>query len=159
MDFKKLLFALIICQLAGLLGSFFNSFSIDTWYPTLIKPNITPPGWVFGVVWTILFIIMGISLYLVLMNKENKQYGMALYVFYFQLILNVFWSFFFFTLQNPLMAFIEILILLIVIFLNIIVFYKVNKVSAYLLIPYFLWVIFATILNYFFIVLNYVVIK
>lgn len=159
MQVRKLLSALFICQVASLIGNIFNSFSLYTWYPILLKPSFIPPPWVFGIVWTILFILMGIALYLVFINKKSPYYSEALYFFLLQLGLNVFWTFCFFVLRNPLMAFFEILFLMVSIFITLIYFYKVNKISACLLIPYFLWVIFIAVLNYSFFVLNYVVVE
>ena len=144
----KLIIALVVCQLAGLIGSLFNMNSIPTWYTTINKPFFNPPNWVFAPVWTTLFVLMGISLYLIWKNK------LAVRFFIIQLILNILWSALFFGLRSPLLAFIEIIVLWIFILLTIIYSYKTSKTAAYLLIPYIAWVTFAAILNFSIVLLN-----
>ena len=147
--FLKLLLAIIICEGAGLIGSFFTVTSVKTWYTTLNKPFFNPPAWVFGPVWTTLYLMMGISLYLVWGKKRvNLKW------FWIQLILNSIWSIIFFGLKNPTLAFLEIILLWGAIFLTISSFWKYNKTSAYLLVPYLLWVSLATILNLSIVLLN-----
>ncbi len=141
----KLIIAVIICEAAGIIGSVFTMDGVRNWYPTLIKPDFNPPNWLFGPVWTTLFLLMGISLYLIWQQKKNRE---ALSVFGIQLFLNVMWSVLFFYLHQPLWAFMEIIVLWIFILLSIIYFYKISKPAAYLLIPYILWVSFAAFLNY-----------
>jgi len=144
----KLTISILVCQIAGLIGSFFTSPVIFTWYENIEKPNFNPPNWIFAPVWTILFILMGISLYLIWSNGlKNKK--TAIFIFSVQLILNILWSLLFFGLQVPLYAFIEIIILWLAILLTIISFYKVSKIAGLLLLPYIFWVSFATILNFF----------
>ncbi len=161
-DFFKLIIALAIPQLAAFLGTLATTPSINSWYLNLTKPSFNPPNWIFGPVWTVLFLLMGFALYLVWVSEpkkfqwfkkgEAKQFA---YLFFsLQLIFNVLWSYLFFVLHNPLAAFIEIVFLWVFILLNIIVFYRVNKFAAWLLIPYILWVSFATVLNYNIFVLN-----
>lgn len=145
----KLIISLVICQLAGIIGSLFTMSKIPTWYMTLNKPELAPPNWIFGPVWTTLFILMGIALYLVWKQGiDRKDVKIALCIFGTQLILNVLWSIIFFGLENPGSAFIEIISLWISILLSIIYFYKINKTAGYLLIPYIAWVSFASYLNY-----------
>jgi len=144
----KLIFAIVICQAAGIIGSFFTLAAIPTWYAALTKPSFNPPSWVFGPVWTILYTLMGISLYLVWKNKS------AVKLFVWQLIANSLWSIIFFGMKNIPLALIEIIILLVLIFATIMKFYKINKAAAYLLIPYFLWGSFATFLTYSIWILN-----
>lgn len=154
-NWLKLISAIIICQAAGLLGSIFTAQSVGTWYLTIQKPSFNPPGWVFGPVWTLLFLLMGISLYLVWQKKKKIVIrNQALIFFAIQWILNIAWSYFFFYLQNPLAGLIEILILWLFILLTLIYFYKLSKTAAYLLIPYLGWVSFAAILNYYLYLLN-----
>lgn len=144
-----LFFSLGVSLLAGAIGSFFTQSSVSTWYLSLNKPAFNPPSWLFGPVWTFLFILIGISLYLILTTKADKHRKKMAYIFFaIQWILNIAWSFFFFYLQKPLLGWIEILILLFFIILTTVYFYKINKLSAYLLIPYILWVSFATVLNF-----------
>lgn len=143
----RLIISIIICQSAGWIGSIATITGVNSWYLTLTKPSFNPPSWVFAPVWTALFILMGISLYLIWQSKHKNQVRAAI-VFLIQLGLNILWSFLFFYFQNPLAAFIEIIILWIFILLSIIYFYKINKIAAYLLIPYILWVSFAAFLNF-----------
>ena len=155
MKAKKIILLIVsiaICVLAGFIGSLFNT-SIKTWYATLNKPFFNPPNWLFAPVWTALFVLMGISLYLVWTSK--KKTGTAFYLFSAQFVLNILWSFFFFYLQNPLYGFIEIIILWIFILLTILEFKKISKTAAYLMIPYICWVSFAAILNFSLMVLNW----
>ncbi len=154
MNYWKLLVAIVICQVAGLIGAFFNSFSIKSWYPNLVKPAFLPPSWLFPVVWSILFVIIGVSLYLILVSNNKTNLKKNLWIFSIQLLLNILWSFFFFTLQSPLLGLIEIIILNFAIVINIIYFYKTSKAAAYLLLPYLLWVLFATILTISIFILN-----
>jgi tryptophan-rich sensory protein len=136
----------LLIELVGGLGALFNG-SIKTWYSTLNKPSFSPPNWIFGPVWTTLFLLMGISLALVILSKETKARKKALFYFGIQLVLNVAWSFFFFYLQSPLLGLLDILLLLIFIATTIYHFHKVNRSAAWLLVPYILWVTFATALN------------
>jgi tryptophan-rich sensory protein len=150
----KLIVSIVIAQLAGIIGSLFTITSSNSWYANLIKPSFNPPNWIFGPVWTLLYLLMGVSLYLIWVSKNSRNRKIGLYLFFTQLVLNSLWSILFFGLQNPLFAFIEIIILWLAILLTIIYFYKVNKKAAYLLIPYILWVTFATILNFSIFILN-----
>jgi translocator protein len=148
MDYKKLILCVGVCLLAGVIGSFFTMDAIPTWYAALTKPSFNPPNWVFGPVWTTLYILMGISLYLVWISKKKTDERRQGIIFFFvQLGLNTLWSILFFGLQSPFFAFIEIVILWFMILLTMISFYKVRKIAAYLLVPYILWVSFASILN------------
>ncbi len=150
----KLIFAIIVCQLAGIVGSIFTAPSVATWYTTIVKPTFNPPNWIFAPVWTTLFLLMGIALYLIIKEKQTPKVRIAEYVFAIQLILNIIWSVLFFGLQNPGAAFIEILILWIAIAATIYYFYKISKTAAYLLVPYIAWVSFAAFLNYAIFLLN-----
>ncbi|MFH1828774.1 MAG: TspO/MBR family protein [Nanoarchaeota archaeon] len=147
----KLIISIVLPFLASAIGSLFTASSVSSWYTTLIKPSFNPPSWVFGPVWTILYLLMGVSLYLVWIKKFDKN---AFTFFGIQLVLNALWSILFFGLKSPLFAFIEIVFLWIAILITIIYFYKINKISAYLLIPYILWVSFAAILNFAIFILN-----
>ncbi len=150
-DYKKLIICLLIPQLAGLLGSIANFTSLDSWYIALNKPSFNPPNWIFGPVWTILFILMGLALYLVWQKKSlfnKKQWQFSIKIFSIQLGLNILWSYLFFFFRNPLAGFLEIILLWIFILLNIIYFYRLNKTAGLLLVPYLLWVSFAMFLNF-----------
>ncbi len=155
MNIIKLIVSILICQLSGLIGSVFTASSISTWYVTLKKPTFNPPNWVFAPVWTILFLLMGISFYII-WNRglEDEKVKSAIIIFSIQLILNIFWSFLFFSLRSPFLAFLEIILLWFVILMNIIQFYNISKTAGFLLLPYILWVSFAATLNFFIFRLN-----
>jgi translocator protein len=144
----KLSISIIIPLMAGFLGSFFTGPAVKTWYLDINRPVWNPPSWVFAPVWTTLFILMGIALYLVWSAKMSNKVRWALKMFSAQLVLNILWSLFFFGMQNFWMAFGEIVVLWIAIALTIVDFAKVNKTAAWLLVPYILWVSFASILNF-----------
>lgn len=143
----KLTISVLLPFLAAGVGSFATYSAIPTWYAGLIKPAWNPPNYLFGPVWTILYILMGISFYLVISGKFDKKVHRAIRIYYLQLIFNTLWSVIFFGFQNPLLAFIVIIVLWILIALTIIDFYKIKKIAGYLLIPYILWVSFASVLN------------
>ena len=148
MDIFKLIISIVICQLTGVIGSIFTRPAISTWYATLRKPSFTPPDWVFAPVWILLFFLMGIAVYVVwLKGLREKQIRKAMILFGGQLILNALWSWIFFGLRSPLAGFIEISILSVVIIFTIQAFFKISKTAGALLIPYFLWVAFASGLN------------
>ena len=143
-----LLIGLIVaCNLIGALGALWTS-SDGSWYKNIKKPTFNPPSWIFGPVWTILFTLMGISLYLVWVAPSSNIRTIALIIFAIHFVLNVLWSYLFFGINNPLASLIEIFVLLIFIIVTGIYFYMVNKFAGYLLIPYLLWVSFASFLNY-----------
>jgi len=145
----KLIASILFSLGAGVIGSFFTASSVSTWYQTIQKPSFNPPSWVFSPVWTILFIMMGVALYLVWKEGlREKKVKIAFIIFWVQLVLNTLWSVLFFGLQSPLYALVEIIFLWVAIFITIIWFSRVSKKAAYLLIPYLLWVSFATILNF-----------
>ncbi|RKN83277.1 TspO/MBR family protein [Ulvibacterium marinum] len=141
--------AVCACLVIGFLSSFATQSSVNDWYLTLEKPSFNPPNWIFAPVWTLLYILMGIAAGLVWAKGLHHLWvKTALYHFGFQLLLNGAWSIVFFGLKNPFWALIVILSLLILLALTIRWFKVVSKLAAYLLIPYFLWVCFATLLNY-----------
>lgn len=149
----QLVLSIGLCLGTGIIGSVFTTPSIPTWYATLNKPIFSPPNWIFGPVWTTLYILIGIALYLVWISKSKlKQRGISL--FFIQLGLNVLWSILFFGMKNPALALAEIAALWVTIFLTIKYFYPVSRLAAYLLIPYLLWVSFASLLNLSIIILN-----
>lgn len=146
---------IFICEFIGILGSVFTISQIPIWYAMLNKPFFSPPNWIFGPVWTTLYALMGISIYLIYESKIKKTDRQFLVkIFFLQLFLNFLWSVIFFGMHLLFIAFIEILILWVVILLLIFKFYKVSKPAAYLLIPYLLWVSFASLLNLFVAILN-----
>jgi tryptophan-rich sensory protein len=144
-----------ICLLIGLLSSFAAQTSMDDWYLNLEKPPFNPPNWVFAPVWTVLYIVMGISAGLVWAKGFYHVWvKTALYHFGFQLLLNALWSIVFFGLRNPFLALLVILALLTLILLTIKWFKVVDRTAAYMLVPYLIWVAFAAALNYKIWVLN-----
>lgn len=155
MSILKFVVSIGVCFLVAFIGSALTLSSIPTWYSTLNKPIFSPPNWIFGPVWTFLYLLMGISLYIIWnKNLRNKNKEKAMKTFILQLILNLLWSLVFFGLHQPLLAFITIVILWISIFVTIKYFYRISKPAAYLLIPYLLWVSFASLLNLFIVGLN-----
>jgi tryptophan-rich sensory protein len=154
-DILKLLGSIGLCQLAGILGSFFTMPSIPTWYASLAKPSFTPPNWLFGPVWITLYTLMGISLYLVWQKGfKSRDSKIALSVFGIQLFLNSIWSIIFFGLQAPFYGFAVIVILWAAIVGTIVLFYRISKTAGLLLLPYIAWVTLATALNFFIWTLN-----
>jgi benzodiazapine receptor len=145
----KLIIALVIPQLFAILGSVFTQSSVSSWYPLLEKPFFNPPTWVFAPVWITLYIMMGVAVFLIWkkdLKKKETRFLVLIYIF--QLALNLFWSYLFFFLKNPGIAFTEIISLWFAILATIIAFYQFKKWAAYLLIPYILWVSFAMALNF-----------
>jgi tryptophan-rich sensory protein len=144
----KLSLCILVPLLVGSISGYFTSTSITTWYVTLNKPSFNPPNYLFGPVWTTLYILMGISLFLVLNKAKDLEKSKIIFVFSIQLILNFLWSFLFFKFQQLGLALAEILLMWCSILFMIIIFYKTNKLAALINIPYLLWVSFATILTY-----------
>ncbi len=141
--------------LAGAAGSFATISSIPTWYAGLIKPPLTPPAWVFGPVWTTLYILMGISLYLVVREgMENQPVRQGIILFSAQLLVNVLWSVAFFGLHSPVLGVATIVILIALIIATIYYFNRVSRTAAVLLVPYIAWVGIATYLNTLILFLN-----
>ena len=143
-----LLASIVIAQAAGSIGAIFTVSNMGSWYSTLAKPEWNPPSWVFGPVWTSLYIMMGIAAFLIWKKRELIGARIALRFYLVQLALNTLWSVLFFGVQNPGLAFAEIIVLLLMIIYTSYLFWKVNKSAALLMIPYILWVSFAGILNY-----------
>mgnify|MGYP001047338880 CR=1 FL=1 len=146
--------SIIICQLAGIIGSIFTTPAIKGWYTGITKPSFNPPNWIFAPVWITLFVLMGISLAIVWLSEKNDLRKKALKVFFVQLVLNTLWSIIFFGMENPLLAFIEMVVLWVVILYTIILFRKINRKASCLLISYTLWVSFASVLNLAIAILN-----
>ena len=154
-DIWRLIISLALCQIAGIIGSTFTRPAIPTWYASLNKPAYSPPDWVFGPVWITLYVLMGISLFLVWRKGLDIPYARSgIVLFIIQLIFNVLWSVVFFGLKSPLGGLIIIVILWILILLTMLEFYKVSELAGALLMPYILWISFAAILNTSFFFLN-----
>ena len=147
-DIFKLLISIVACQCAGLIGSLATVTAIPTWYATLAKPPFTPPNWLFAPAWITLYLLMGISAFIVWRRGLDSQpIRVALMVFLIQLILNALWSVVFFGLQSPLYGVFVIVALWIAILFTILRFYKISTTAAMILLPYILWVSFAAVLN------------
>lgn len=136
-----LIACILFCEMAGFLGSWLMGDALVVWYPRLVKPVFAPPGYVIGIVWTILFFLMGMSLYRAWLKRIKLKW------FYIQLGLNVLWSYLFFGIREIGLAYIEILVLFAAIFATIYVFGQKDKLAARLLWPYWAWVGFASVLN------------
>jgi len=154
-NFLKLLTSVLVCFLAGGIGTVFTSSAIPAWYVHLIKPSFSPPNWLFGPVWTLLYFLMGISFYLIWEKGiKNRKIREALMFFGVQLVLNDIWSPIFFGAKNLLLALVVIILMWVFILKTILVFGKIEKTASYLLYPYIIWVSFATILNFSLWILN-----
>lgn len=145
----KLIASILIPQIIGVIGALFTMPSIGSWYAGLNKPSFNPPNWIFGPVWTALYLMMGIALYLVWKKGLNRRdIGRALAAFTAQLVLNLAWTFIFFFMKTPLAAFIEIIILWIAIAVAMALFFRISRTAGLLLVPYILWVSYAALLNF-----------
>jgi len=150
MKFNPLAFIINIAVPLGIgaIGAFFTAHSVKTWYPTLTKPAFNPPDWIFAPVWTTLYILIGISAYLVWQKrKEILHFPRTIAIYLMQLVLNLMWSFIFFYAHQIGVALVEIVLLLVIVIINARVFYKVDKTAGLLFVPYILWVGFATLLT------------
>ncbi|WP_093368428.1 TspO/MBR family protein [Psychroflexus sediminis] len=145
----KIIIAVIICLGIGFIGSIATQTSVETWYTTLEKPSFTPPGWLFGPVWTLLYILMGVAAGIVWSRGFHHIWvKTALYHFGFQLVLNASWSIAFFGYQSPLAGLLIIIALIILVLITYKWFKIVNNWAAYLLIPYIIWIFYAAALNF-----------
>lgn len=146
---NKILVMIVTCVALGYFSGLVTREGVETWYPTLQKPAFNPPNAIFGPVWTVLYVMMGIAAGLVWdkieVQKEIVKKGLMFFAI--QLALNLLWSYLFFGLHNPLLALIEIVLLWLMIYETFTKFIKVDKIAGYLLIPYLLWVTFAAVLN------------
>jgi benzodiazapine receptor len=144
----KLLISIIVCECAGVIGSIFTTGAIPTWYASLQKPAFTPPNWLFAPAWTTLYLLMGIAAFIIWRKGlDDKQVRTALIIFAIQLVLNILWSIAFFGMEAPLYGLIVIILLWVAILITILSFWKISSAAAWLLVPYILWVSFATALN------------
>lgn len=148
LDVFGLLIAIALCFSAAGIGAAVTTPQIPTWYKELAKPSWNPPDWVFGPVWSVLYLLMGVAAWLVWRKFGIGKAAMALVVFAVQLGLNTLWSVLFFGLQDPGAAAVEIVALWIAIAATIVAFAKHSRVAASLLAPYLLWVSFAAVLNW-----------
>ena len=142
----KLIISIVLPQVAGGLGALVTISSVGSWYQTINKPSFTPPSWLFGPAWTTLYLLMGIAMFLI-WKSDHSQKKTALWLFGIQLFLNGIWSPAFFGLESPILGLVVIVPLWVMILVCIKVFFPINKTAAYLMIPYLMWVSFATALN------------
>lgn len=142
-----LVISLMICFAAGGIGGLATTSGLDVWYETLNKPTWNPPNWIFTPVWTTLYALMGIAVWLVWRGGERKKTKPALYLFMFQLVLNIVWSVLFFGFRTPAGALIEIVVLWFSIAATTVLFYRRSTIAGGLMTPYLLWVSFAAFLN------------
>lgn len=144
----KITVLIIVCLGIGYASSIVTQNGIETWYNTIEKPSFNPPNWLFGPVWTALYICIAVAGGIVWDKIDTNPLAKKAMIFFgIQLFLNTMWSFLFFGLKNPLIALIEIILLLLMIYETYILFAKINKTAGYLFIPYLLWVSFAMFLN------------
>lgn len=144
----RLVFSVIICQGAGILGAVFTApVTRSPWYTSLNKPFFQPPNWLFGPVWIILYLMMGIALFLLWQNGPKPFSAPVWWFFAMQLVLNTLWSALFFGLKSPGTALMEIVLLWLAIFLTILPLHAISKTAFWLMIPYLAWVSFASLLN------------
>jgi translocator protein len=142
-----LLACIALPLVVGGLSGYLTVGGLAEWYVNLKKPSFNPPGWIFGPVWTMLYALMGVSLYMLVKSESHEFKNAAYALFAVQLTLNFWWSFIFFNSRELGWALVEILVLWVAIISMILVFYRISKPAALLQIPYLLWVSFATILN------------
>jgi translocator protein len=148
-NWLKLLASVLVVELVGILSSLTTFNSIPNWYAHLIKPSFNPPNWIFGPVWTLLYLMIGVAVYLVWTSKKPNSFKInAYWIFAFQLLLNGLWTIVFFGMHQILGALIMIAVLWLLIIINIFAFYKISKTAGYILVPYLLWVSFASVLNF-----------
>jgi len=147
-NWKVLIACLGIMVLVSLLGSSFSTTGTKSDWFDSVRPSITPPNYVFPIAWTILYVLIGVSLYFAWISAKGKQKNKIALAFLVNLVANVLWSFLFFGMQNAFAAFIDIIIIWVSIIWMIMVCWKIDRKASYLLIQYFLWVSFASALNY-----------
>ncbi|WP_440949296.1 TspO/MBR family protein [Methanosphaerula subterraneus] len=140
---------ILLPLLAGGIGAIFTTSAIPTWYATLVRPWFAPPNWLFGPAWTVLYILMGVASFLIYQKREtDPRADGALKVYGLQLVLNLLWSVIFFGFRSILGGFIEILLLWVLIVVTTRQFYRISPAAGLLMIPYLVWVTFASILTF-----------
>jgi len=147
-DIGGLVGAVLLVGGAAVAGSVFSYDGTSGWYRGLAKPEWTPPPWVFGPAWTVLYILIALSGWVVWLRRDRAVVWPALVVFVVQLVLNALWSVLFFGLRRPDLALVEVALLLSVIMANVAVFWRVSRLAGLLLVPYLCWTGFATVLNF-----------
>jgi len=154
-DILKLVVSIVACQCAGFIGSIFTMPAIPTWYETLAKPSFTPPSWLFAPAWVTLYVLMGVAAFLIWRKGlDIRNVKSALIIFLVQLVLNALWSAIFFGAKSLIGGAVVIVLLWIAILFTILRFFKISAAAGGLLIPYILWVSFASVLNISILALN-----
>lgn len=151
--FWSILVSVLVCFSVGITASYFQADLIDGWYQFLNKPSVTPPDYIFPIAWSIIYVCMGISFGIV-WHLPPKRFNLLLGYFGLQLLLNFTWSILFFKLQNPALGFINIVALDMVVVLYALQAYRLNKTASFLFVPYILWLVLATYLNGYILVMN-----
>lgn len=146
MKIAGLLIWIVICFVPALIGS---QFGPGDWYEALSKPEWNPPNWIFGPVWTVLYLLMGISVWIIWKNYGFKLATIPIAYFIAQLVLNALWSWFFFGMHNIGLALVDIVLLWVLILIIMIMFWRLSTLAGALLLPYIAWVSFAAVLNYY----------
>lgn len=149
----QLITIVLITELIGMLSGFFSG-NIGEVYPALVKPPLAPPGWIFGIIWPILYLLMGIAAYIIYQSPQTPNSQSAISLYWVQLIVNFFWPIVFFRFERYWLAVAVILLLDILVLITTVKFYRIDKRAGYLMIPYLLWILFATYLNIAIAVLN-----
>ena len=145
----RFIIALILCEGAGIVGSLFTVSAIKDWYVNLNKLFFSPPNWLFGPAWTLFYFLMALALYWIWQKGlSNKSVLFAFWIFIVQLAVNAIWSVLFFGLRSPILGLVDIVVMWLLIVYNIYLFYKIDKKAGLILIPYWLWVTFAAMLNF-----------
>lgn len=147
MPIARLVIWILVCQAVGLLGARWTAPEIPTWYRALLKPSFNPPNWIFGPVWTTLYLLMAVAAWQITESAPSPQRTAALTLFAFQLALNFAWSWIFFSRHALRAGFAEIILMGIAIGLTTVVFSEIKPSAAWLMAPYLAWVTFATLLN------------
>lgn len=148
-DKLKLIVSIALCEGAGIFGSLFTAKAVPTWYAGLAKPAFNPPDWLFAPVWIVLYAMMGVSLYLIWRKGLKDKAIESVFTFFLvHLLLNAIWSVIFFGMKDPGLALAEISVLWLMIAVLVYKTYSIDRRASLLLIPYFFWVSFASVLNY-----------
>lgn len=143
----SLCYFLVLCFLIQVVGSVFTTSTVSTWYPSLHKASWTPPAWVFGPVWTLLYIMIAVSGWLIYLKPVSDRRKKALTLYGIQLAFNFLWSFLFFYLKSPALGLLDILLLVFVTGWSVFVFWRISRMASLLFVPYFLWTAYAATLN------------
>jgi len=147
-NLKPLPFFIFAVALVSAISGFFTAPNVDQMYQNIQKPSWAPPEWLFGPVWTLLYVLIALAGWRIWLHRETRKINAAMILYLSQLVLNGLWTLIYFEFKMPLLAFVEISMLFIVIVINGIVFWRLSKFAFYCMIPYGVWVGFASILNF-----------